>query len=87
MCIICQSPVRNESVWPVHINAKQHRDNIARKRAVQKEVQSPVSNIGAKIIQKQSVPVTTPTEPMKVKGKMMRNSVKFIISMKFSLFY
>lgn len=28
MCILCKSIVRSEDVWKVHINAKQHRQNI-----------------------------------------------------------
>ncbi|KAF5282095.1 hypothetical protein FQR65_LT14413 [Abscondita terminalis] len=27
-CILCQSVVRSESVWNVHINSKQHRDKV-----------------------------------------------------------
>lgn len=69
MCIICNSPVKNETLWPVHINAKQHRENIAKKRTAQKEILQ-VSNASAKIIQKNPPPVTitTPAEPMKVRG-------------------
>lgn len=28
MCILCKSVVRSEDVWKVHINAKQHKENI-----------------------------------------------------------
>lgn len=28
MCILCKSIVRSEDVWKVHINAKQHKENI-----------------------------------------------------------
>lgn len=27
-CILCQSVVRSDAVWPVHINSKQHRDKV-----------------------------------------------------------
>ncbi|KAK9878935.1 hypothetical protein WA026_003757 [Henosepilachna vigintioctopunctata] len=28
LCILCKSIVRSEAVWKVHVNAKQHKDNI-----------------------------------------------------------
>ncbi|KAF2896661.1 hypothetical protein ILUMI_09510 [Ignelater luminosus] len=28
ICILCQSVVRSDAVWPVHINSKQHRDKV-----------------------------------------------------------
>lgn len=28
MCLLCSSVVRSENVWQVHINSKQHRDNV-----------------------------------------------------------
>lgn len=28
MCILCKSVVRSEAVWTVHVNAKQHRENV-----------------------------------------------------------
>ncbi|KAJ2952023.1 hypothetical protein O0L34_g4283 [Tuta absoluta] len=28
MCILCNSIVRSEAVWPVHVNSKQHRGNV-----------------------------------------------------------
>uniref|UniRef100_A0A1B6K007 Zinc finger protein 830 n=1 Tax=Homalodisca liturata TaxID=320908 RepID=A0A1B6K007_9HEMI len=31
-CIVCESIIRNDAVWIVHLNSKQHKDNIARKK-------------------------------------------------------
>lgn len=28
MCILCSSVVRSENVWQVHLNSKQHRENV-----------------------------------------------------------
>lgn len=28
MCILCKSVVRSENVWQVHLNSKQHRENV-----------------------------------------------------------
>lgn len=30
LCILCESVVRSEAVWNVHINSKKHHENIAR---------------------------------------------------------
>lgn len=32
-CIVCSSVVKSEAVWSIHINSKQHKENIARKNA------------------------------------------------------
>jgi hypothetical protein len=29
ICILCKMVVRNEAVWPVHLNSRLHKDNIA----------------------------------------------------------
>lgn len=29
MCVLCKTIVRSENVWQIHVNAKQHRDNVA----------------------------------------------------------
>uniref|UniRef100_A0A1B6FUH5 Zinc finger protein 830 n=1 Tax=Cuerna arida TaxID=1464854 RepID=A0A1B6FUH5_9HEMI len=31
-CIVCESIVRSDAVWIVHLNSKQHKDNIARRK-------------------------------------------------------
>uniref|UniRef100_A0A023F7V6 Zinc finger protein 830 n=1 Tax=Triatoma infestans TaxID=30076 RepID=A0A023F7V6_TRIIF len=31
-CIVCNSDVKSEAVWNVHINSKQHRENIAKRK-------------------------------------------------------
>ncbi|CAH1976642.1 unnamed protein product [Acanthoscelides obtectus] len=35
-CILCQSIVRSETVWTVHINSKQHKENIEQARKLKK---------------------------------------------------
>lgn len=29
MCILCKAVIRNETAWPVHLNTKTHKENIA----------------------------------------------------------
>ncbi|XP_014254832.1 zinc finger protein 830 [Cimex lectularius] len=31
-CIVCDSVIKSEAIWNVHINSKQHKENIARKK-------------------------------------------------------
>lgn len=39
MCVICKSIVRSESVWTVHVNAKQHKEKVISTRKLQEELQ------------------------------------------------
>lgn len=43
MCILCKSIVRSESVWPIHINAKQHKENVAEAKRLKDLVASGAS--------------------------------------------
>jgi zinc finger protein 830 len=51
-CSLCNSMVKSEKVWQVHVNAKQHRDNLAKAKELKakihgqvKKVQDPVDRI------------------------------------------
>ena len=34
LCILCDSVVRSEAVWSVHINSKKHRENIVNVKSI-----------------------------------------------------
>ncbi|XP_048007548.1 zinc finger protein 830 [Leguminivora glycinivorella] len=36
MCLLCSSVVRSEAVWPVHLNSKQHRENVEKAKELKK---------------------------------------------------
>lgn len=40
MCILCKSTIRNETVWPVHLNSKIHKENIILAKTTKLETQS-----------------------------------------------
>lgn len=40
MCILCKSIVRNETVWPVHLNSKIHKENITLAKTTKLETES-----------------------------------------------
>ncbi|CAG9807835.1 unnamed protein product [Chironomus riparius] len=39
-CVLCKSLVRSESVWKVHINAKQHKDNLQLAKRLKEKLQN-----------------------------------------------
>uniref|UniRef100_A0A6B2EKI1 Zinc finger protein 830 n=1 Tax=Phlebotomus kandelakii TaxID=1109342 RepID=A0A6B2EKI1_9DIPT len=39
-CILCQSVVRSEDVWKVHINAKTHKENVEKARKLKEDTQN-----------------------------------------------
>uniref|UniRef100_A0A336KS75 Zinc finger protein 830 n=1 Tax=Culicoides sonorensis TaxID=179676 RepID=A0A336KS75_CULSO len=39
-CIVCDSVVRSEKAWPVHVNSKKHKDNIALAKELKEKVKS-----------------------------------------------
>uniref|UniRef100_U5EY19 Zinc finger protein 830 n=1 Tax=Corethrella appendiculata TaxID=1370023 RepID=U5EY19_9DIPT len=62
MCILCKSIVRSEAVWTVHINAKQHKENIA----VAKQLKEKTDNLASK--SKSNVSETTTKSILKRPG-------------------
>lgn len=65
MCILCNSVVRSEQVWPVHINSKQHRENVEKAKKL-KELTNNFT-VG-KIKHKSSSPPKDAPPEKKVKG-------------------
>lgn len=55
-CIVCDSIVRSEKAWPVHINSKKHKDNIL----LAKEMKGKVKMIPEKI---PPLPMKRPATP------------------------
>lgn len=37
MCILCSSIVRSEQVWTIHVNSKQHRENINKAKQLKEQ--------------------------------------------------
>lgn len=40
MCILCKSVIRSETVWPVHLNSKIHKENVALAKETKLETES-----------------------------------------------
>lgn len=74
MCVLCKSVVRSEDVWKVHINAKQHKQNLE----LAKQLKEKTNNFTAP---REAVkrPATTPIQnemPFKVPKSILKNSTK-----------
>lgn len=71
MCVLCNTVVRSESVWNVHINAKAHRDNIqnAKQKKIAPEFRRPVVAPITESLKRPSSAVTSdPIPPKKIRG-------------------
>lgn len=67
MCVLCQSIVRSEGVWNVHINSKQHRDKVEEAKRL-KETTNNFTTAS-----KRPLDVTTEIQAKKLKG-ILKNS-------------
>lgn len=72
MCILCSSIVRSEQVWPVHINSKQHRENVEKAKKL-KELTNNFT-VGKIKHKSTSLPEGAPPEK-KIKGILKNVSV------------
>lgn len=66
-CVLCKSVVRSEAVWTIHINAKQHRENVERA----KELKERTNNFST--VPKRPLSPTETTSTKKLKG-ILKNS-------------
>ncbi|XP_031333687.1 zinc finger protein 830 isoform X2 [Photinus pyralis] len=66
-CVLCQSIVRSEGVWNVHINSKQHRDKVEEARRLKETTNNFTTNPKRSL----EVPIEVPTK--KIKG-ILKNS-------------
>lgn len=61
-CVLCKSVVRSEAVWNVHINAKQHKENVE----IAKKLKERTNNFSQPLKRPLTPPMVVPTK--KVKG-------------------
>lgn len=71
MCILCNTVVRSEAVWNVHLNAKAHKDNIhlAKQRKVAADFKAPANVAAPASLKRPNEPFQKdPVPPKKIKG-------------------
>ncbi|XP_011137946.1 zinc finger protein 830 [Harpegnathos saltator] len=75
MCILCKSIVRNETVWPVHLNSKIHKENIALAKMTKLEPESSVkASSNATTFKRPPSPSLNTSVNKKIKGILKNNS-------------
>ncbi|XP_058461255.1 zinc finger protein 830 [Malaya genurostris] len=74
-CALCRSVVRSEAVWKVHINSKQHKENIEEaKKLKEKSAQSAAADSAKAQPNPQSVPKTLTSGPSPIATSFKRPS-------------
>ncbi|XP_014469141.1 PREDICTED: zinc finger protein 830 [Dinoponera quadriceps] len=74
MCILCKSTVRNETVWPVHLNSKIHKENIALAKKTKLETENPVKTANVTSFKRPLSPSQNVSINKKIKGILKNNS-------------
>ena len=64
MCNLCKSIVRSETLWPIHLNSKSHKENLASAKKSLIEKSKPV----AVAIKRPNSPIRDSSSSKKVKG-------------------
>lgn len=80
LCILCKSVVRSEDVWKVHINAKQHKQNIELAKQLKEKASSfavPSKPVPTK--RSATQPLDPPQAPKVPKG-ILKNATKPVVS-------
>ncbi|KAK9679757.1 hypothetical protein QE152_g39735 [Popillia japonica] len=70
-CILCKSVVRSENVWNVHINAKQHKENVE----IARKLKERTNNFTTPLKRPLTPPLEVPTK--KIKG-ILKNGSKAV---------
>lgn len=80
-CVLCKTIVRSETVWPVHLNSKVHKENVALAKKTKLETESKPSNVTTF---KRPPSPTEETANKKIKG-ILKNSNQPTVQTKSSL--
>lgn len=85
MCVLCKTVVRSETVWPVHLNSKVHKENIALAKKTKLEVKEdkPTSNVTTTFKRPHSP--TEETSDKKIKGILKNSTQPTLVQTKLSL--
>lgn len=73
-CVLCKTVVRSEAVWVVHINAKQHKENIE----LAKKLKEKTNNFTTPLKRPLTPPLPEVPEK-KIKGKIKLYKIQRVI--------
>ncbi|XP_018396069.1 PREDICTED: zinc finger protein 830 [Cyphomyrmex costatus] len=79
MCILCKSVVRNETIWPVHLNSKMHKDNVALTKKTKLETENIVKIPNVQTFKRPPSPSQNTSPNKKIKG-ILKNSSQPVVS-------
>jgi len=82
MCILCKSVIRSETVWPVHLNSKVHKDNVT--LAKKTKLESIVKTPNIQTFKRPPSPSQDTSTNKKIKG-ILKNSSPTIVQVKSNL--
>ncbi|XP_012522076.1 zinc finger protein 830 [Monomorium pharaonis] len=75
MCILCKSVVRSETVWPVHLNSKVHKDNVVLAKQTKLETENTVKASNVQTFKRPPSPSQNTSANKKIKG-ILKNSTQ-----------
>ncbi|XP_025987074.1 zinc finger protein 830 isoform X3 [Solenopsis invicta] len=84
MCILCKSVIRNETVWPVHLNSKVHKDNVTLAKKTKLETESTVKTSNVQTFKRPPSPSQNTSANKKIKG-ILKNSNQPVVQVKSTL--
>jgi len=84
MCVLCKSVVRSETVWPVHLNSKVHKDNVILAKKTKLETESTVKTSNVQTFKRPSSPSQNTSSNKKIKG-ILKNSSQPAVQTKLNL--
>ncbi|XP_029178029.1 LOW QUALITY PROTEIN: zinc finger protein 830 [Nylanderia fulva] len=84
MCILCKLVVRSETVWPVHLNSKTHKENVALAKVAKLEMESFAKTSNVLPFKRPSSPSQDNFANKKIKG-ILKNSNRPEVQTKSSL--
>lgn len=81
MCILCKLVIRSETIWPVHLNSKMHKDNVSltKKTKLETNIKTPQTTFKRPLSPPQDISTNK-----KIKG-ILKNSSQPVVQAKSNL--
>lgn len=74
-CLVCDSIVRSEKAWPVHINSKKHKENIVLAKELKEKIKDmPLTSNNHSVKRPATPPPQVVSQPVKKLKGILKNS-------------
>lgn len=77
MCILCQSIIRSETVWPIHLNSKVHKENIVLAKKTKLETENIARSSNGPTFKRPCSPSENNIVNKQIKG-ILKNSIEMV---------